>query len=60
MDELTTVQQLLIINWQRKYYQLSDVLITSLVGLTVADTLAILAMARKQRALNVRWEVSIE
>lgn len=60
MDELTTVQQLLISNWQRKYYQLSDVLITSLVGLTVADTLAILAMARKQRALNVRWEASIE
>lgn len=60
MDELTTVQQLLIINWQRKYYQLSDVLITSLVGLNVADTLAILAIARKQRALNLRWEASVE
>ena len=57
MYELTTVQQLLVINWQRKYYQLSDVLITSLVGLTVADTLAILAMARKQRAFHItRWE----
>ncbi|WP_198430537.1 hypothetical protein [Streptococcus agalactiae] len=36
-------------NWQRKYYQLSDALINSLVGLTIADTLAILAIARKDR-----------
>ncbi|HEM6492515.1 TPA: hypothetical protein U2E15_000666 [Streptococcus suis] len=37
-------------NWQRKYYQLSEVLINSLVGLTVVDTLEILAKARKDEA----------
>lgn len=47
MEELNNVQQLLVNNWQRKYYQLSDVLLTSLVGLTLADTLTILATARK-------------
>lgn len=35
-------------NWQRKYYQLSDVLITSLVGLTTTDTLNVLVQARKE------------
>ena len=49
MEELNNVQQLLVNNWQRKYYQLSDVLITRLVGLTLADTLTILATARKGR-----------
>lgn len=49
MKELNSTQQLLVNNWQRKYYQLSEVLINSLVGLTVADTLAILAIARKER-----------
>lgn len=48
MTELDSTQQLLVANWQRKYYQLSDVLINSLVGLTVIDTLAILARARKE------------
>lgn len=50
MTELDSTQQLLVANWQRKYYQLSDVLINSLVGLTVIDTLAILARARKDKA----------
>lgn len=49
MKELNSTQQLLVSNWQRKYYQLSDALINSLVGLTIADTLAILAIARKDR-----------
>ncbi len=48
MKELNRTQQLLVNNWQRKYYQLSDVLISSLVGLTIADTLTILAIARKE------------
>lgn len=48
MKELNSTQQLLVNNWQRKYYQLSEALINSLVGLTVADTLAILAIARKE------------
>lgn len=47
MKELDSIQQLLVSNWQRKYYQLSEVLINSLVGLTVVDTLEILAKARK-------------
>ncbi|WP_181729022.1 hypothetical protein [Streptococcus suis] len=47
MKELDSTQQLLVSNWQRKYYQLSEVLINSLVGLTVVDTLEILAKARK-------------
>lgn len=50
MKELDSTQQLLVGNWQRKYYQLSEVLINSLVGLTIADTLAILAIARKDRS----------
>ena len=49
MEELNNVQQLLVNNWQRKYYQLSDVLLTSLLGLPLADTLTILATARKGR-----------
>lgn len=49
MKELNSTQQLLVNNWQRKYYQLSDVLINSLVGLTIADTLTILAIARKEK-----------
>lgn len=48
MNELNSTQRLLISNWQRKYYQLSDVLITSLVGLTAIDTLNVLAQARKE------------
>lgn len=48
MNKLNSTQQLLINNWQRKYYQLSDVLITSLVGLTTTDTLNVLAQARKE------------
>lgn len=50
MKDLDRTQQLLVNNWQRKYYQLSEVLINSLVGLTVADTLTILAVARKERS----------
>ncbi|WP_162841081.1 hypothetical protein [Streptococcus suis] len=50
MKELDSTQQLLVANWQRKYYQLSDILINSLVGLTVIDTLDILAKARKDKA----------
>ncbi|HEM2987979.1 TPA: hypothetical protein U1B14_001533 [Streptococcus suis] len=50
MKELDSTQQLLVSNWQRKYYQLSEVLINSLVGLTVVDTLEILAKARKDEA----------
>ncbi|MGG6739281.1 UNVERIFIED_CONTAM: hypothetical protein QE602_08605 [Streptococcus suis] len=50
MKELDSTQQLLVGNWQRKYYQLSEVLINSLVGLTVVDTLEILAKARKDEA----------
>lgn len=50
MTELDNTQQLLVANWQRKHYQLSDVLINSLVGLTVIDTLVILAKARKDKA----------
>ena len=55
MKELNSIQQLLVDNWQRKYYQLSDILINSLVGLTVINTLAILAIARKER----KWLKSI-
>ncbi|HEM3505211.1 TPA: hypothetical protein U1B13_001165 [Streptococcus suis] len=50
MKELDSTQRLLVSNWQRKYYQLSEVLINSLVGLTVVDTLEILAKARKDEA----------
>ncbi|HEL1741326.1 TPA: hypothetical protein TXT54_001963 [Streptococcus suis] len=50
MKELDSTQQLLVSNWKRKYYQLSEVLINSLVGLTVVDTLEILAKARKDKA----------
>lgn len=49
MTELDSTQQILVSNWQRKYYHLSDALINSLVGLTIADTLTILAMARKEK-----------
>lgn len=49
MKELDSTQQLLVSNWQRKYYQLSDILINSLVGLTIADTLTVLAQAREER-----------
>lgn len=55
MKELNSTQQLLVNNWQRKNYPLSDILINSLVGLTVIDTLAILAIARKER----KWLKSI-
>ncbi len=55
MKELDSTQQLLVANWQRKYYQLSDVLIDSLVGLTIVDTLAILAIARKEKT----WQKNI-
>ncbi|HFI0592990.1 TPA: hypothetical protein ACGO71_000547 [Streptococcus suis] len=55
MKELDSTQQLLVANWQRKYYQLSDVLIDSLVGLTIVDTLAILAIARKDKT----WQKNI-
>lgn len=48
MKELDSTQQLLVGNWQRKYYQLSDVLLNSLVGLTIADTLEVLAVSRKE------------
>ncbi len=48
MKELNSIQQLLVNNWQRKYYPLSETLITSLVGLTIADTLTVLAKARKE------------
>ncbi|MGX9845806.1 hypothetical protein ACR3IL_11145 [Streptococcus iniae] len=50
MKELDSTQQLLVGNWQRKYYQLSEVLINSLVGLTIADTLTVLAAARKEKS----------
>ncbi len=49
MKELNSIQQLLVNNWQRKYYPLSETLITSLVGLTIADTLTVLAKARKEK-----------
>ncbi|MGT2969079.1 hypothetical protein [Streptococcus azizii] len=55
MKELDSTQQLLVTNWQRKYYQLSDVLINSLAGLTVVDTLEILAKARKEKI----WRMSL-
>lgn len=55
MKELNSTQQLLVNNWQRKYYPLSEILIDSLVGLTIVDTLAILATARKER----KWLKSI-
>ena len=55
MKELNSTQQLLVDNWQRKHYPLSDILINSLVGLTIIDTLAILAIARKER----KWLKSI-
>lgn len=55
MKELDSTQQLLVANWQRKYYQLSDVLIDSLVGLTIVDTLAILTIARKEKT----WQKNI-
>ena len=35
MNELNSIQQLLVTNWRLKNYQLSDVLINSLIGLTV-------------------------
>ncbi len=55
MTGLDKIQQLLLRNWQKKYYQLSDVLIVSLVGLTIIDTLDILAQARKEKI----WSKSI-
>ena len=55
MKELNSTQQLLVDNWQRKHHPLSDILINSLVGLTIIDTLAILAIARKER----KWLKSI-
>lgn len=55
MKELNNTQQLLVNNWQRKYYPLSEILINSLVGLTIVDTLVILATARKER----KWLKSI-
>lgn len=55
MAELDNIQQLLVLNWQRKYYQLSNVLINSLVGLTVSDTLTVLAEARKDKL----WQKNI-
>lgn len=47
MTELDSKQQLLVANWQRKFYPLSEVLLNSLVGLSLYDTLIVLAMARK-------------
>lgn len=47
MTELDSKQQLLVANWQRKFYPLSEVLLNSLVGLSLYDTLTVLAMARK-------------
>ncbi len=59
MKELDTIQQKLVTNWQRKYYQLSEILINSLVGLDVVDTLTVLAHARKEENMfRDRWEVS--
>lgn len=59
MKELDTIQQKLVTNWQRKYYQLSEVLINSLVGLDVVDTLTVLVHARKEENMfRDRWEVS--
>lgn len=49
MNELNSTQELLVRNWQRKHYQLRDVLITSLIGLTLTDTLNVLAQARKEK-----------
>jgi hypothetical protein len=49
MNELNSTQEMLVRNWQRKHYQLSEVLITSLIGLTLTDTLNVLAQARKEK-----------
>ncbi|MDY2776304.1 MAG: hypothetical protein SOV02_07420 [Streptococcus infantarius] len=49
MNELNSTQEMLVRNWQRKNYQLSEVLITSLIGLTLTDTLNVLAQARKEK-----------
>lgn len=47
MKDLDSTQQLLVKNWQRKFHPLSEVLINSLVGLSLYDTLTVLAMTRK-------------
>ncbi|HEM3871621.1 TPA: hypothetical protein U1U91_000676 [Streptococcus suis] len=47
MNDLDDIQELLLANWQRKFHPLSEVLINSLVGLSLHDTLTVLAMARK-------------
>lgn len=47
MNDLDDIQELLLANWQRKFHSLSEVLINSLVGLSLYDTLTVLAMARK-------------
>ncbi|MGT2774969.1 hypothetical protein ACVRZG_02655 [Streptococcus hyovaginalis] len=47
MNDLDDIQELLLANWQRKFHPLSEVLINSLVGLSLYDTLMVLAMARK-------------
>lgn len=49
MNELNSTQEMLVRNWQQKHYQLSEVLITSLIGLTITDTLNVLAQARKEK-----------
>lgn len=47
MNDLDDIQELLLANWQQKFHPLSEVLINSLVGLSLYDTLTVLAMARK-------------
>lgn len=48
MAELDNQQRLLVTNWQKKYYRLSEVFIDSLVGLTAWETVLALGNARQE------------
>ncbi|HEO7922167.1 TPA: hypothetical protein VBN14_001751 [Streptococcus agalactiae] len=47
MNELEHFQKLLVSNWQKRNFKLSNLVIDSLVGLSDIDTLIVLAAVRK-------------
>lgn len=52
MNDLDYHQNLLITNWQKKYFVLSQLVLDSLVGLSIIDTLEVLAKFRKEKSLT--------
>lgn len=52
MNDLDFHQNLLITNWQKKYFALSQLVLDSLIGLSIIDTLEVLGKIRKEKSLT--------